>query len=202
MKDFFKKMSVVCFGLLAALSLAGCSSSSNDEEKSNKNASEEDHIATSAEATYVVSVGKNTLEFYNVEIEYVDTDNEKKKVTMTDTLWTKKLTLDEKHLPIDLELRTFKTVKDGISIDPDRTYNIGFRSKIPAKAFNKYGRMLCEISGHIDVIGYPEHNDIKGSEFHTSIYDIISDLFFGSDKKTLRIDTWRMMFNDMPMTYK
>ena len=52
MKDFYKKMSVVCFGLLAALSLAGCSSSSNDEEKSNKNDSEEDHIATSAEAHF------------------------------------------------------------------------------------------------------------------------------------------------------
>lgn len=176
----------------------------DDDFQSGPKEEANDNTAAKAEVTYFVDLGANTLEFANVEVTYLDENGQSKDVMMTDKQWTLKRTITASQMPADFSLKVTFEQKTDVTPESDKDYEFGCVARIPFTVYNSKGQKICEHPGVLTETD-GSHPVMKGSQLAgwwlTYALGINPDKFINFDKKTLRIETSKAVFNKMNYDY-
>ncbi len=185
------------------LPLTSCSDDDDDFQGGSKT-EVKDNTAAKAEVSYYVDLGANTLELADVEVIYLDENGESKSIMMTDKQWTLKRTITASQMPAEFSLKVEFKQKSGVTPENDKDYEFGCVSRIPFTVYNNKGEKICEHPGAVaETDG--SHPVMKGSQIGgwwlTYALGINPDKLINFDKKTLRLETSKAVFNKMDYKY-
>ena len=204
-KNFLNAMLAICCGLVMSAGFVACDSDDDEEsptEETEEQKSYFDRTLASAEVEYYVSLGKDELQMYDVQVQYMDATGTELPLTMTDTVWTWKRTLKPDDLPAKFVLRAKPSQKEGLNLPPNAEYEVGCITKLRVTVKNQYGRIICER----DDIGLSTTGFVTmtGEQIMNPWSSAISDLFgslFNTDKKSLTVYSNKIVYNGMSEHY-
>ena len=201
---FLISLCAICCGLFTCIGLTSCGGSDDDDDFSTKDTGDNRELY-SAEVTYKVSLGKNELDAYDVNVTYLDKEGAEHSMAMKDTTWTWKCNLvadDVKDEPKGFELRVKPTRKENLNLDPKANYEVGIISKIIIQVKNKAGRVICECDGlGLKPGGF---STFTGEQLNDPWSDVVSGWFSSltnTNKSTLTVYSNKIKSNGMTQKY-
>jgi hypothetical protein len=146
MKSYWVKITaLVCGCILFPTVFTACDDddipSGADEDATNK--------AYRATVEFCVDLGENTLDLFEVVVDYTANDGISHSIYMTENSWHQTYELGAGQLPADFKLRAYMSPKEASFIDMEETYEYGCKTSIPLKVYNKKGRLIASYSGSI-----------------------------------------------------
>lgn len=205
MKKHFLWMLALCCGLVMSMAFVACDDDDDDDFKREETEEEKsyfDREMATADVEYKVSLGRDELQLYDVKLEYLDAEGKSQSFMMDKREWTLKRSLLPKDLPAKFELRVKPSQKEGLKLNDEDQFEVGCITRIQVTVKNQYGRVICDR----DDMGLSntEFVTMTGQQISNSWSSIISDLFgslFSTDKKTLEVQSKKIIFNGMSEHY-
>lgn len=142
---WWKIAALVCMLFLVPSVFTACDDddipSRTDDDATNK--------AYRATVEFCVDLGENTLDLFDVVVDYTADDGISHSIYMTEPYWHQVYELGAGQLPADFKLKAYMSPKEASFIDMEETYEYGCKTSIPLKVYNKSGRLIASYSGSI-----------------------------------------------------